>query len=488
MKMRRPRTLLGMVLMGLAFVTVPLLVAVGNAMLQLERLAAESELVLADSATATLQNQRLANLRDRMERNARQYLTLQNVASATDLLTLYDADQSEFEESVAALRVLPTEPEVRDQLARLTSISKDVHRMLRGGATEESIVERFGMLTEATRAVANGLRSTTNARLETLQENTRSAQQELAWLAAALIPGTLVLIGLFLMLVGRPLRQLDRAIRDLGEGDFARPITVSGPHDIETLGRQLEWLRHRLKESTDEKNKFLRHMSHELKTPLANIREGTELLLDGSVGQLDREQQEVTSILRDNGVKLQKLIENLLTFSAWQTHTAALELSEFELKPMVFSVLGQHRLALSNKKIKLQLGISQINVLADEGKLKLVLENLLSNAIKFTPSGGTIHVGAGMHGSDLVIDVRDSGPGVHPDDGDRIFEAFYQGRRPQGGPVGGTGIGLSVVAECIQAHGGTVNLVRGAEPGAHFQVRLPLRRAADKRLRAVANG
>jgi len=483
MKMRRPRTLLGMVLMGLAFVTIPLLVAIGNAMITLGQLAAESEVVLDESATATLENQRLSNLLERMERNGRTYLSLQT----SDYLTLYDGDQAAFETSVGVLRALPADAPIRDQLARLSSISKDVHRMLRSGVTDDAVVQRFGMLTDATRAVADGMRSATNARLATLQENTRSAQQELAWLSAALIPGTLVLVGLFLLLVGRPLRQIDRAIRELGEGDFSHPITVSGPHDIETLGRQLEWLRHRLKESTDEKNKFLRHMSHELKTPLANIREGTELLLDGSVGQLDIQQQEVTSILRDNGVKLQKLIENLLTFSAWQTHTAALELAEFELKPMVFSVLSQHRLVLSNKKIKLQLAISAINVVADEGKLKLVLENLLSNAIKFTPSGGTIHVGAAMRGDDLLFDVSDNGPGVHPDDGDRIFEAFYQGRRPQGGPVGGTGIGLSVVAECVQAHGGTVELVRTHEPGAHFQVRLPLRRAADKRLRAVAN-
>jgi two-component system sensor histidine kinase GlrK len=484
MKMRRPRTLLGMVLMGLAFVTVPLLVAIGNAMIKLGQLAAESEIVLDQSATATEENQRRVNLLARMQRNALQYLIVSN----PDLLTLYDEDQAAFEQSVAALRSLPSDSQVRDQLARLSAVSKDVHRMLRAGSTEAAIVERFGMLTDATRAVADGMRATTNERLETLQENTRSAQQDLAWMSAALIPGTLVLVGLFLLLVGRPLRQVDRAIRELGEGDFSRPITVSGPHDIETLGRQLEWLRHRLKESTDEKNKFLRHMSHELKTPLANIREGTELLLDGSVGQLDIQQHEVTSILRDNGVKLQKLIENLLTFSAWQTHTAALELSEFELKPMVFSVLSQHRLVLSNKKIKLQLSISAITVRADEGKLKLVLENLLSNAIKFTPSGGTIQIGAGMTGNELVIDVSDNGPGVHPDDGDRIFEAFYQGRRPQGGPVGGTGIGLSVVAECVQAHGGTVQLVQGGAPGAHFQVRLPLRRASDKRLRAVANG
>lgn len=490
MKIRRPRTLLGMVLMGLAFVTVPLLVAVGNAMLTLGQLAADSEVVLADSATATLENQRLANSLERMERTVRQYFLLQNTVSSRDSLNLYDGDQAAFESGIAALRKLPSDSKVRDQLAQLATVSKEVHRALRSSpnAASDEIIERFSMLTETTRAVANGMRETINGRLETLQESTRSAQQELAWLSAALIPGTLVLVGLFLLLVGRPMRQIDRAIRELGEGDFSRPITVSGPHDIELLGRQLEWLRHRLKESTDEKNKFLRHMSHELKTPLANIREGTELLLDGSVGQLDIQQQEVTSILRDNGVKLQKLIENLLTFSAWQTHTAALELSEFELKPMVFSVLSQHRLVLSNKKIKLQLAVSAINVHADEGKLKLVLENLLSNAIKFTPNGGTIHVGAGMQGSELVMDVSDNGPGVHPDDGDRIFEAFYQGRRPQGGAVNGTGIGLSVVAECVQAHGGSVTLVRGEAPGAHFRVRLPLRRAADKRLRAVANG
>ena len=489
MKVGRPRTLLGMVLMGLAFVTVPLLVAVGNAMYKLGLLATESEVVLDESGRATQNTERLTNLLGSMERNARTYVTLKEVASpaASNTLASYDRDQADFDESVSQIRVLPSDPPIRDQLARLSSISKDVARMLRTGATDQAIQERFGMLNEATRVVANGMRATTDARLETLQENTRSAQQQLAWLAAALIPGTLVLVGLFLLLVGRPLRQVDRAIRELGEGDFGRPITVSGPHDIETLGRQLEWLRHRLKESTDEKNKFLRHMSHELKTPLANIREGTELLLDGSVGQLDVQQQEVTSILRDNGVKLQKLIENLLTFSAWQTHTAALELAEFELKPMVFTVLSQHRLALSNKKIKLQLAISAITVVADEGKLKLVLENLLSNAIKFTPSTGTIHVSAGMQGHDLVMDVSDDGPGVHPDDGDRIFEAFYQGRRPQGGPVGGTGIGLSVVAECVAAHGGSVELVRDGQPGAHFRVRLPLRRAADKKLRAVAN-
>jgi two-component system sensor histidine kinase GlrK len=494
MKIRRPRTLLGMVLVGLAFVTVPLLIAIGNAVIKLGQLATDSETVLSESATATLENQRIANLLFSMERGARQYLLLKDAtsSSAPDLLTLYDGDQADFEKSVATLRALPNNPDVVTKLGQIAETSKRLHGTLHGAASEDSLERTidasFRTMNAAAREVGQGVRSVIDERLNTLQESTRSAQQAIAWQSAALIPGTLVLVILFLLLVGRPMRQVDRAIRELGEGDFSRTIAVTGPHDIETLGRQLEWLRHRLRESAEEKNKFLRHMSHELKTPLANIREGTELLLDGSVGPLDKQQQEVTGILRDNGVKLQKLIENLLNFSAWQTHTAALELAEFELKPMVFGVLSQHRLVLSNKKIKLQLQVSPITVRADEGKLKLVLENLLSNAIKFTPTGGTIAVTAGVRDNELVLDVADSGPGVHPEDGDRIFEAFYQGRRPQDGPVGGTGIGLSVVAECVLAHGGSVDLIQDGQPGAHFRARLPLRRAADKRLLAVANG
>ena len=457
MKIRRPRTLLGLVLLGLGFVTLPLLIAIGNAVIKLGQLASESENVLGNSATATLEGQHLQSLLSSMERNARQYLSLHDVvASAADLLTLYDGDQKEFEHSLNILSRLPGDPAISEQLKRLSAMSASTRGTLHSPRTDDTlqhVIDNFRIMNIAARDVAQGTRLLINDRLNDLQANTRSAQRALAWQSAALIPGTAVLVLLFLLLVGRPMRQVDRAIRELGEGDFTRPITVSGPNDIETLGRQLEWLRHRLKESTDEKNKFLRHMSHELKTPLANIREGTELLLDGSVGELDHQQQEVTGILRDNSVKLQQLIENLLTFSAWQTKTASLDLSEFELKPLVFSALSQHRLALSNKKIKLQIKVSAIRVRADEGKLRLVIENLLSNALKFSPHGGSIHIGGVMQDSDLVIDVADSGPGVHPDDTARIFEAFYQGRRLQGGPVGGTGIGLSVVAECAQAHG-----------------------------------
>jgi two-component system sensor histidine kinase GlrK len=492
---------MSLTLVGLGLVTLPLLLGIGNAVFKLNNLMDESVLAVRASADSTRENERIRRTLTNMRRYALQYLAF-DAERRADPQDQYSTATANLEQSLGALAAQDHPESVGAEIATIRTTLAAVNRMLASAATVPqatapeddprslAVAAELDVMTAAAGNIELGMRDHIADWLATLETDTRSAQRTLGWQVAALIPGTLILVLLFLLLVARPMRQVDRAIRELGKGDFSHPIAVSGPTDIETLGRQLEWLRLRLAESTEEKNKFLRHMSHELKTPLANIREGTELLLDGAVGTLDRQQLEVTGILRENSVKLQRLIENLLTFSAWQAKTASLEISEFELKPLVFTILSQHRLVISSREIKLSLDIAPIRVRADEGKLRLVLENLLSNAIKFTPEKGTIAIRAQMEGNELVIEVSDSGPGVAPEDAPRIFEAFYQGRRLQGGPVGGTGIGLSVVHECVQAHGGTIVLQRkSALGGAHFVARLPLLRRAEDRVKlVVSNG
>jgi two-component system sensor histidine kinase GlrK len=256
---------------------------------------------------------------------------------------------------------------------------------------------------------------------------------------------------------------------------FSRAVLVQGPSDLQRLGRQLEWLRVRLLDLATEKNRFLRHISHELKTPLANIREGTELMIEGAVGPLDVNQREVVTILRENGIKLQRMIENLLSFSAWQAKSVGLELSEFELQPLVRSVVEAQTLTLAAHRIQLDVKVQEVEVTADRSKLRLILDNLLSNAVKFTPDGGTIYIHGLTYRGQLVLDVADTGPGIPAEDRERVFEAFYTGKGRQGGHVRGTGIGLSVVMEFVQAHGGTIELVDGVPRGAHFRLRLPVR-------------
>jgi two-component system sensor histidine kinase GlrK len=223
-----------------------------------------------------------------------------------------------------------------------------------------------------------------------------------------------------------------------------------------------------------ERNRFLRHMSHELKTPLAAIREGTELLTDGAVGELDSSQREVVSILRDNSIRLQQLIENLLSFSAWQARHTGLELSDFRLRPLIKSTLETHQLTAMAQRVHLDLKVQDIELRADRAKLKLILDNLVSNALKYSPRGGTLYLHAGAQDNQLVLDVADTGAGIAQEERAAIFEAFYSGRAPQAGHLKGTGIGLSVVLEFVQAHGGTIEIMDNVFPGAHFRVRLPL--------------
>src|SRR4030081_691310 len=290
-----------------------------------------------------------------------------------------------------------------------------------------------------------------------------------------LIALTIVAIFALTVAVGRPLRQLDRAISELGQGTFPNQSGAAGPHDLERLGGQLEWLRQRLLELAHERNRFLRHMSHELKTPLANIREGTELLMDGAVGELDSNQREVAGILRENGIKLQRMIENLLSFSAWQTSSVGLDSSEFRLRPLVKEVLENHQLTLLSQRVRLDVRVEDVTLVADRGKIRLILENLVSNAVKYSPKGGTIHLRARAAGTQLVLDVADSGPGIPPEERHPVFDAFYTGRAAKSTVVKGTGIGLSVVLEFVAAHGGSVQIVDGEFPGAHFRITMPIR-------------
>jgi two-component system sensor histidine kinase GlrK len=192
----------------------------------------------------------------------------------------------------------------------------------------------------------------------------------------------------------------------------------------------------------------------------------------------------VAAILRENGIKLQRMIENLLSFSAWQTSSVGLEATEFRLRPLVKQVLENQQLTLLSQRVRLDVRVEDVTMVADRGKIRLILENLVSNAVKYSPKGGTIHLQARTAGSQLVLDVADSGPGIPLEDRGHVFEAFYTGRAARSTAVKGTGIGLSVVLEFVAAHGGTVQIVDGQFPGAHFRITMPLRATSGDRPRA----
>jgi two-component system sensor histidine kinase GlrK len=482
----RPKSLNGLILVGFGLVGLPLLIAVIWALVNLDRLAEQSEQLVFTGVAAAENNRLLVEHVGSLERVARQYQVLGN----PDSLQLLYQDLATIEAHLVEMELLAEQADATALSASIRARARGIVQTLEqpnlSDDDQAQAIAEFALLRQSVAEFTTTTTLFVDAELRSLQASTRRAQRVSAWQVAALVPGTLILVLFFILLVARPIRQLDGAIHQLGRSGFSKPIEVKGPTDLERLGRLLEWLRLRLLELAQEKNKFLRHMSHELKTPLANIREGTELLLDGTVGELDKPQREVTDILRVNGLKLQQLIENLLSFSAWQTKTEVLTLSDFPIRALVISVAKAQRLALKAAHIQLKLEVEDLIVNADRDKIRTVLDNLLSNAIKFTPKAGYITIRAHETRSSFVLEFGDTGPGIPEEESPRIFEAFFQGRTEQGGQVAGTGIGLSVVLECIQAHDGSVKLIDSNEfPGAHFRVEIPQKRTVSQQKMAA---
>jgi two-component system sensor histidine kinase GlrK len=473
--MRRflPKSLNGFLLLGIGVITVPLLAAIVNATLEVRRLSAFSQRLVLDATQVTRVSQEMFVELGLLERSAH----INEVLGRADLVTT-------FEQRVAALRATSRElgTALRDGSAAQAAFEAELDataarvRAAATPATPTAAVVRpdFAALDER----ANQLATRANLHIETelaaLRARASTVQQQLLWESSLLIPLALAAALSFALGIGRPIRQVDRAITELGSGNFSRPVEVSGPVDLKRLGQQLEWLRNRLLELAQDRNRFLRHMSHELKTPLANIREGTELLLEGAVGELLPPQREIGTILQDNSIKLQRMIENLLSFTAWQSNSTTLELADFRIRPLIKQVLENQQLTLVSQRLRLDVQSDDVEMCADRGKIRLILENLLSNAVKYSPRGGTITVRARNAGDDLLLEVADTGAGIPLPERAQVFEAFHTGRAPAG-RVRGTGIGLSVVQEFVQAHRGTIEIVDGEFAGAHFRIRMPRR-------------
>lgn len=462
-------------LIGFTIVAAPLLFAIVNAAVQMNRMSSRSEQLVLRGVQGTRNNQRMFVEIAALERTARLYQVLPN----NELLEAYGRNQVMLGSTLDELLTLPLDTQTQADVRKLKEDAERAWQALKSEPPNSprmaELVSSYPQLSDLASRISSHVSGQIDHDLMALQRSAERAQQNLFWRTLLLVPMTLAVVGVFTYLFGRPIRAIDRSISELGRGTFSRPIAIQGPADLERLATQLEWLRLRLLELAQEKNRFLRHMSHELKTPLANIREGTELLMDGAVGELQSAQREVAGILRENGMKLQRLIENLLSFSAWQAKSVGLEVSEFKLRPLIKSVLENQQLTLVAQRVRLDVQVEDLAPLADRGKVRLILDNLLSNAIKFTPRGGTISIHARGEREQLVLDVMDSGPGIPPEERNRIFEAFYQGKTPQGGHVKGTGIGLSVVTEFVNAHGGSIEILESPAGGAQFRVRLPLR-------------
>lgn len=474
MSFYRPKSFLQLVLIGFSLVTLPLIIAIVNATLYVDRLADQSKRAVHNAVQVTQSSRTLVEHLTAMERHARQYQVLGDEA----LFQAYATAHEQFQAITAHMAGLPLDDFQKRQLGVLVDKEREIFATLqqhpRESVQSEKATVEFASLTELARSILSQSNQLIDRELDVMAGEAAKAQQVLVWQTLALIPGTVLFATIFVTLISRPIRQIGHAIHRLGEGDFTSDVAIAGSRDVENLGSGLNWLRLRLLELEEEKRKFLGRVSHELKTPLAAIREGVELLAEEVVGTLNQQQHEIVDILQHKSMHLQKLIENLLNFSMAQARSVSLVRKPVQLHRLIEDVATDHKPVIIAKEVKLELMSAEILVSGDDEKLRTVIDNLLSNALKYSPDGGKIRITLERRDDSAVLDVMDSGPGIGPREKDKVFEAFYQGAGSQGGHIEGSGLGLSIAREYLVAHQGTIEVVDDTSRGAHFRVKLPV--------------
>lgn len=337
---------------------------------------------------------------------------------------------------------------------------------------EREVARAFRELDGHSAAIAQKVQAIIAARNEALQAGFERSRQQLTQIVTgSILLAALMAVG-FGIWLAKPFQRLERAIVALGENRLDRPIDIRGPKDVRRVSQQLDWLRLRLTELDADKSRFLRHVSHELKTPLASLREGVAVLGDGVAGPLNPNQAEVVNILQHNTQVLQSQIEALLSFNAAAFEARQLKREKTDLRALLEDQVEAQRLHWQSLGLGVRVEGEAVHAQVDREKMASAIGNLLLNAIRFSPYGGSIRLVLLALPARVSIDIIDQGPGVAPTDRDRIFEPFYRGERQPEGAVRGTGIGLSIVHEYIVAHGGRIELIDGPG-GAHFRIELP---------------
>src|SRR5882672_9317298 len=350
-----PRSFLGLLLTGFMLVMLPLIGALAYSAWNTERLAGLSRTAVFNASQAARASRSLVDRIAAIERVAQQMAVLNDPELAVDYARVHRS----FKQLAEEIAQLPLDDSQTAALSRTVEQEQSLYDLLtehpRSKIDTKAVSSRMDGLIESARevlAINNRIVDREVHRLSLKVEQVQRGLVVLVFLSTAV---ALTIALALTRYIARPISEIDGAIRQLGGADFSKPIAVRGPEDLRYLGRRLDWLRRRLEEFETQKNRFLRHVSHELKTPLTAIREGAELLNDKVAGPLTPVQGQVVSIMRDNSIKLQRLIEELLDYQRALHAAASLEVKTVVLDALVGEAVREHELAARAKGLTLEI-------------------------------------------------------------------------------------------------------------------------------------
>lgn len=313
-----------------------------------------------------------------------------------------------------------------------------------------------------------------NLPLARLQERIQSTKNLTIWvLVGGLVLGLGLGLGLTLT-IERPLRQTTAAITILTQGNDPSPIPERGPDDLRLLVRAINSLSSRLKTLEESRKRLLANLVHELGRPLGALHSAIEAL-QGGAAQDEHLRTELLTGISGEIDRLRNLLEDLAHLHNQEIGPLELNLKPTPMGDWLHSLLSPWREAAAEKKLKLSVEIQDdlpvLNI--DPDRLGQAVGNLISNAINYTPAGGRIFLAAQLEGDYLNIQVKDTGPGISPEEQNRILSPYYRGASSRRASRG-MGLGLTIANELILAHNGELFVESTLGKGSTFNIQLPL--------------
>ncbi|WP_417533110.1 ATP-binding protein [Marinobacterium stanieri] len=412
------------------------------------------------------QTEQLLTQAEDIVRSARQYDIVNRIELRERLLSQIDTFETLLNGSA-----LPSLPQ--QQSATLSEHLKTLSQRSLEEEPPRFDPELLEQLITETQQLSVQLDQHFDARLTELEAQTLEEQRKSGWQAMALVLATAILILFFSGRINRPVQQLIRRIRSLGEGERNPKPLLKGPEELVEVNRQLNWLAERLQALEEDKVRFLRHISHELKTPLTTLREGADLLSEELAGPLNAKQHEIVSLLQQNSISLQSLIEQLLDYNRLQ-QPSSLQRDKISLQPMLERLLAPHRLQIEQKQLQVSIGLNNVDHwFTDSQMLQRILSNLISNAVHYADEEGRIEIKGSLDEGKLKLAVGNTGPLIPEQDLSRLFEPFYQGQNKRKGPLKGSGIGLSIAAQACQTLNANLEISQNHDRWVVFTMELP---------------
>jgi signal transduction histidine kinase len=272
-----------------------------------------------------------------------------------------------------------------------------------------------------------------------------------------------------------PLREMTDAAQAMAKGDYSKHVSISSRDEVGELARAFTLMAKDLAQADALRREMIANVSHELRTPVAALQAELENMVDGVTAP----DADTLDLLLTQTKRLGRLVTDMLDLSRLDADVVQLHLADVEVETFLDDAVAAARLVASSAGKRVAFVVDAqprtLHMTADVERLHQVAANLLSNAIRHSPDGGIITISAASVGKWIQLDFKDQGPGIAPEERERIFERFERGKVGEAegrASTGGTGLGLAIARWAVRLHAGSLTAVP-AETGADFRVRLP---------------